>query len=259
MPEFYHQLNFYLLLSAAFLAGFVDAIVGGGGLIQLPAFFLAFPAMPPAVILGSNKFASFSGTAVATVRYIQDTPVRWKAVWPAIATALVFSVIGALMVSLFNKEMVKPLVLILLILVAIYTFVKKDFGLSEKPGISERKMLFASLVTGLLLGLYDGFFGPGTGSFLIVIYVSVFGFSFLDASVSAKLVNCATNLAALSFFIYSGNIRFAIAVPLALCNMAGSFLGVRMALLKGSRFIRVLFLVVVSGMILKFAWDLLGA
>lgn len=256
-PELFHNPSFYILLVAAFTAGFIDAIVGGGGLIQLPAFFLAFPGLPPSVILGSNKLASFSGTAVATIRYVRNTPVRWNAVLPAIITALIFSVIGARMVSLFDKELFKPIVLILLCLVAIYTFIKKDFGIAGKSGLEQSRILPVSLLTGALLGLYDGFFGPGTGSFLIVIYVSIFGFDFLNASVSAKLVNCATNVAALVYFIYTGNIRFDIAIPVALCNIAGSLIGVRMALLKGSRFVRVLFLVVVSGMILKFGWDLL--
>jgi uncharacterized membrane protein YfcA len=256
MHELISNPSFILLLLAAFTAGFIDAIVGGGGLIQLPAFFLAFPHLPPAVILGSNKFAAFSGTSVATVRYLQSRPVKWQSVLPAIITALIFSMIGARLVSLFDKNMLKPTVLVLLIAVAIYTFFKKDFGLSERKGVTGLKITIASLITGALLGLYDGFFGPGTGSFLILIYISVFGFDFLDASVSAKLINCATNFAALSYFIYTGNIRFDLAIPVAVCNVIGSFLGVRLALLKGSGFVRVFFLVVVSGMILKFGWDI---
>ena len=128
--------------------------------------------------------------------------------------------------------------------------------MTQKKGVEGIQITIASLLAGALLGLYDGFFGPGTGSFLILIYISVFGFDFLDASVSAKVINCATNAAALCYFIYTGNIRFDLAIPVAICNMIGSFLGVRMALLKGSGFVRVLFLIVVSGMILKFAWDI---
>jgi uncharacterized protein len=254
--ELFADPNFYLLLIAAFSAGFIDAIVGGGGLIQLPAMFLAFPSLPTAVIFGTNKFAAFSGTSVATIRYLGSRPVKWQAVLPAIITALIFSAIGAHLVSGFDKDMLKPFVLIMLVLVAVYTFIKKDFGLTERVGLSGWKMTAASLLAGAVLGLYDGFFGPGTGSFLILIYISVFGFDFLDASVSAKLINCATNIAALIYFIYTGNIRFDIAIPVAICNIAGSLLGVRMALLKGSSFIRVFYLVVVSGMILKFAWDI---
>jgi uncharacterized membrane protein YfcA len=256
MQELFADPNFYFLLIAAFSAGFIDAIVGGGGLIQLPAMFLAFPSLPTAVILGTNKFAAFSGTSVATIRYLGSRPVKWQAVLPAIITALIFSTIGAHLVSGFDKELLKPFILGLLILVAIYTFAKKDFGLTERVGLSGWKMTVASLLAGAVLGLYDGFFGPGTGSFLILIYISVFGFDFLDASVSAKLINCATNLAALVYFIYMGNIRYDIAIPVAICNIGGSLLGVKMALLKGSGFIRVFYLVLVSGMILKFAWDI---
>lgn len=254
--DLFHQPYFYFLLAAAFLAGFVDAVVGGGGLIQLPAYFLAFPALPPAVIMGSNKFSSFCGTAVATARFVRTTPVKWNAVLPAMITATIFSVIGARLATHFDKELFKPFVLVLLCLVAIYTFVKKDMGLVSGKGVTGNALLIASLLTGTLLGVYDGFFGPGTGSFLIMIYVSVFGFHFLDASVSAKLVNCATNVAALIYFIATKNIRFDLAVPVALCNMAGSLLGVRIALAKGNRYVRVLFLGVVTAMIAKFAWDM---
>lgn len=252
-------MNLALLMFFAFVAGFIDAIVGGGGLIQLPAFFLAFPALPTPVILGSNKFASFSGTGVAVVRYLSTTPVPWRAVWPALITALIFSVIGAQLVSLFNKELVRPVVLVLLIGVALYTFLRKEFGTSKATALDARNTMIISFATGALLGLYDGFFGPGTGTFLIVIYVSVFGFDFLNASVSAKLVNCATNIAALAYFMWTGNIRYDIAIPVALCNMTGNFFGARLAVKKGSRFIRVLFLVVVSGMILKFGYDVISA
>lgn len=246
-----------LLMCFAFLAGFIDAVVGGGGLIQLPAYFLAYPGLPAPVIFGSNKFAGFAGTTVAAVRYIRTTRVPWNAVWPAIITALIFAVLGARLVTLFDKELMKPVVLALLVCVAIYTFLKKDFGISKKKALEKNTLLVTSFATGALLGLYDGFFGPGTGSFLIVIYVSVFGFDFLNASVSAKLINCATNIAALAYFAWTDNIRYDIAIPVALCNMAGAFLGAKMAVAKGSRFIRMLFLIVVGGMILKFAWDLL--
>jgi uncharacterized membrane protein YfcA len=256
VPDIYTELTFWLLMLAGFAAGFVDSIVGGGGLIQLPAFFLAFPHLAPAMVLGSNKFAGFSGTSLAAARYVRNTPVQWKAVGPAIITALIFGFVGARLVSYLDAEMVRPLIFALLIAVAIYTFIKKDFGIVTKQGLSDNTLLFASLATGAVLGVYDGFFGPGTGSFLIVIYVSIFGFDFLNASVSAKLINCATNVAALTAFIISGNIVWEIAVPLAVFNMAGAWLGVRTALKRGRGFVRAFFLVVVTAMIAKFAYDL---
>lgn len=256
MSAIYTELTFWLLMIAGFAAGFVDSIVGGGGLIQLPAFFLAFPQLAPAVVLGSNKFAGFSGTSLAAIRYARNTPVKWKAVLPAIITALVFGFVGARLVTYLDKEMVRPVIFMLLILVAVYTFIKKDFGVVTKAGVQGNTMIAWSLITGVALGMYDGFFGPGTGSFLIVIYIAIFGFDFLNASVSAKLVNCATNVAALTAFIVSGNIVWEIAVPLAAFNMAGAWLGVRTALKRGRAFVRIFFLVVVSAMILKFGYDL---
>lgn len=256
MPEYFTELSFWLLMLAGFAAGFVDSIVGGGGLIQLPAFFLAFPQLAPAMVLGSNKFAGFSGTSVAAIRYVRNTPVQWKAVGPAIITALLFGFVGARLVTYLDKEMVRPVILILLVAVAVYTFFKKDFGIVTKQGLKNNALLIGSLATGAVLGIYDGFFGPGTGSFLIVIYISLFGFDFLNASVSAKLVNCATNVAALTAFIISGNIVWEIAIPLAIFNMIGSWLGVKTALKRGREFVRVFFLIVVSAMILKFGFDL---
>lgn len=259
MSGFYLEYTFWLLMLAGFAAGFVDSIVGGGGLIQLPAFMIAFPNLSPAMVMGTNKFAGFSGTTLAAVRYVRTTPVQWKAVLPAAMIALISSAIGATLVTLLNKELIKPIVLVLLIIVALYTYFKRDFGLTAQGGVQGKMIVIWSLLTGAVLGLYDGFFGPGTGSFLIVIYISVFGFDFLNASVSAKLVNCATNIAALAAFIYSGNIVWEIALPLAVCNMTGSYLGVKTALQRGRKFIRVFFLIVVSAMIIKFAWDLFFA
>ncbi len=256
MPEFYSELTFWFLMLAGFTAGYVDSIVGGGGLIQLPAFFLAFPHLAPAMVLGSNKFAGFSGTSLAAIRYVRSTPVQWRAVGPAIFTALICGWIGADLVQYLDKEMIRPVILVLLICVAIYTFLKKDFGIKTKEGVQGNAVIVWSLLTGAVLGLYDGFFGPGTGSFLIVIYISIFGFDFLNASVSAKIINCATNVAALAAFIWSGSIAWEIAIPLALFNMTGAWLGVKTALTRGREFVRVFFLVVVSAMIAKFAYDL---
>ena len=172
------ELGFLLLF--AFAAGFIDSVVGGGGLIQLPAFFIFFPSLPVPVVFGSNKFAAFAGTSVAAIRYVKNATIPWKAVLPAIFTAFVFSVLGARSITYFNKESVKPMIFGLLIVVAIYTFIKKDFGMNHNPLLSEKKTLWYSLLTGAALGFYDGFFGPGTGSFLMVIFISVFGRALLN-------------------------------------------------------------------------------
>lgn len=250
------MMEILLLTIFAFMAGFIDSVVGGGGLIQLPAFFIFFPGLPVSTIYGTNKFAAFSGTSVAAFRYVKNTRIPWNAVLPALITAFIFSILGASIVNMLNKEVIKPIVFGLLIAVAIYTFAKKEFGLHHVPKLDKNKTLMYSLLTGAALGFYDGFFGPGTGSFLIVIFISVFGFNFLIGSASAKLVNCATNISALAFFIYTGHIRYDIAIPIAISNMAGSWIGARLALKKGSGFVRVLFLVIVTGMILKFGYDI---
>jgi uncharacterized membrane protein YfcA len=240
----------------AFSAGFVDSVVGGGGLIQIPALLILFPALPIPTIMGTNKFAGFSGTALATSRYLKQTEVPWKSIWPAIVTALIFSFLGANVVSHIHKEDIKIIVLCLLIAVVIYTFFKKELGLHHAPKLNVLKTAVYSALTGAVLGFYDGFFGPGTGSFLIVIFIGLFGFNFLIASASAKLVNCATNISALSYFVLTGQINYPLAISVAVFNMAGSFIGAKMAIQKGSAFVRIFFLCIVTGMILKFAWDI---
>ncbi|MBA3706401.1 MAG: TSUP family transporter [Bacteroidetes bacterium] len=248
--------TYLLMFSFAFTAGFIDSIVGGGGLIQMPAMLILFSGMPIPTLMGTNKFAAFAGTAIATVRYVKQTEVPWKAILPAMLTATIFSFLGAQVISHINKEDIKIIVLSLLIAVAIYTFWRKDFGLTHEPKLNAFKTALYSLITGALLGFYDGFFGPGTGSFLIVIFISLFGFNFLVSSASAKLVNCATNISALTYFIYTGQINYQLAIPIALFNMAGSFFGAKMAIKKGSAFVRTLFLVIVTCMILKFGYDI---
>lgn len=250
-------ITYGLMFLLAFSAGFIDSVVGGGGLIQLPALFILFSGIPIPTLMGTNKFAGFSGTALATTRYLKQTNVPWKSIWPAIVSALIFSFLGARVVSHIHKEDIKMIVLCLLIIVAVYTFLKKEFGLHHAPKLNVLKTALYSFLTGAVLGFYDGFFGPGTGSFLIVVFISLFGFNFLIASASAKLVNCATNISALTYFIITGQINYPLAISVAVFNMAGSFMGSKMAIQKGSAFVRNFFLIIVTGMILKFGYDIL--
>jgi uncharacterized membrane protein YfcA len=243
------------LLCFAFLAGLIDSVVGGGGLIQLPALFLFMPHAPVAALLGTNKLASISGTSVAAIQYARQVPIDWRATLPATVVSFVLSFLGARTATLLQSDVMRPVVLILLVLVAIYTFVRKDFGLLHRPRLSPKGQLWLGVLTGGVIGFYDGFFGPGTGSFLIFVFIGLFGFDFLSASASSKVVNFATNLSAVIYFFYTGNILFGLAIPMALCNILGSVVGTRLAVLKGSRFVRILFLFVVSGMILRLAWD----
>ncbi|MCC9168148.1 sulfite exporter TauE/SafE family protein [Pontibacter harenae] len=247
----------YLCLFA-FLAGFIDSVVGGGGLIQLPALFIFLPGVPVPTIFGTGKLASIAGTTSAMVRYVRSVKINYMAILPAAAAAFVFSFLGARALSHLDASLLKPLILVLLVLVAVYTFIKKDFGSLHAPKLTEAKEKLHGLLIGAVIGFYDGFFGPGTGSFLIFIFIGIFGFNFLAASAAAKVVNVATNLSALLYFGYKGYILYEVAIPMAICSIIGSQLGTRTALKRGTAFVRVLFLVVVTGIIIKFAYDTYG-
>ncbi len=181
----------------------------------------------------------------------------WRSVLPTCVAALIFSFLGARTVVHVPGDFMRPAVLVLLIAVLIYTLWKKDLGKLHAPRLSHAQQLWVGLATGAALGFYDGFFGPGTGSFLIFAFVGLFGFSFLAASASAKVVNVITNLAALVYFVSSSHVLYGVAAPMAACNVAGSLVGSHLAIRKGSGFVRGIFIVVVSALILRFAIDLL--
>lgn len=240
----------------AFLAGFIDSIVGGGGLIQIPALLIFLPNMAVATIFGTNKLASIAGTAAAVPQYARRVEMNWRTVLPAALAAFAFSFLGARVVSLMNATVLRPLILVLLIAVAVYTFLRKDFGSLHTPKLSATKQRWFAMATGAILGFYDGFFGPGTGSFLIFVFIGIFGFDFLSASASSKVVNTATNLSALLYFAFTKHILYQVGVPMAVCNVLGSIVGARLAILKGSGFVRVLFLIVVIVTIIRYAYDI---
>jgi len=248
-----------LLLSAfSLLAGFIDAVVGGGGLIQIPAMLILLPGTPVATILGTNKFASCAGTTMAVQRYARQVAMDWPTILPAAITAFVFSFLGSRTVTLLNTAFLRPIVLVLLVLVAIYVFFVKDLGFIHRPRHAPKKATWLGVLIGAGLGFYDGFFGPGTGSFLIFLFVGVFGFDFLSASASAKVINLATNIASVIYFGWTGHIIYAYAVPMAVCSVAGALIGTRLAIAKGSRFVRIFFLVIVAGLIAKLAQSILA-
>ena len=247
-----------LLCFFAFLAGFIDAQVGGGGLIQLPAMVLLLPDVPYATILGTGKVASLAGTAAALRRYLsgpEAVPLRWRTVAITALVAGGLALVGARAASSLHKEAVRPLVLVLLSVMAIYTLWRKDFGSQHAPRLHGRREILTGVVLGAAIGFYDGFFGPGTGSLLLFAFVGLFGYDFLTASASAKFVNVATNIAGLAFFISTGQVLYQVALPMAACNMLGSTLGARLALRLGTGFVRVLFLGVVGAFIVKLGWD----
>ena len=244
-----------VLCAAAFFAGFVDAIVGGGGLIQVPALLIMLPGAPLASVFGTNKLASVSGTSMALWQIARKVAVPWTTVLPAALISAIFAFLGARAVSLLNPAVLKPVILVLLIGVAIYTFMRKDMGALHAPSRSQSTEKLIAAGIGAVLGFYEGFFGPGTGSFLIFAFIGLLGFEFMVASASAKVCNIAMNLAALSYFASTGNVIYELAIPMAVCNVAGSLLGARLALKKGAKFIRIAFLVVMGALIMRYAYD----
>lgn len=245
-----------MLLVAAAFAGFVDAVAGGGGLIQVPALFAGLPQQSPATLFGTNKIASIFGTLNAARRYLREVDMPWAIAVPTALAAFAFSFAGAATVAWLPKEVVRPLVLWLLVAVAIYTWMKPDFGRQQQsPRVSPRYLLWVSLGAGALLGFYDGFFGPGAGSFMIFAFVRLFGMDFLHASATAKIVNAATNAGALLLFVPSGHVLWALGLGMALCNIAGAQLGSKLAIRHGSGFVRVVFMVMTSLLIAKIGWD----
>ena len=244
-----------ILGAGAFLAGFVDAVVGGGGLIQVPLLLAIFPAVPIATLFGTNKLASITGTFGATIHYVRAIRIPTQVAIPAALAALLGAALGAAAVSLLPPGSVRPLVILLLLLVGTYTWFKPDFGrFSGKPLIANRVSLCATAV-GFGLGFYDGFFGPGTGSFLIFAFVALFGLDMVHASASAKIVNLATNLAALTYFILHGSVMWQIGLVMAVANLAGGQLGAHMSLKHGNGFVRWMLLVIVSVLLIKLTWD----
>ncbi|MEP6937134.1 MAG: TSUP family transporter [Chthoniobacterales bacterium] len=242
-----------LLCGLALVAGFVDSVVGGGGLIQIPALLILLPGVPVPTILGTNKLSALAGTTFAAQRYARHVKIDWHLVAPSAVTAAFFSFLGAKTLTLVNSSFLRPIVFALLIIVAIYVFFVKDLGLIHKPKHARGKARWLGILIGAGLGFYDGFFGPGTGSFLIFLFVGVFGFDFLAASASAKAVNCATNLACVVFFAATNQILYSVALPMAACNVAGSLAGTQMAILNGSRFVRLVFLAIVLALIARLA------
>jgi uncharacterized membrane protein YfcA len=240
---------------ASLLAGFVDAIVGGGGLILVPALFAVFPAAQPATLFGVNKGASVWGTGVATLQYARRVQLRWSALLPAAAAGFAGSLSGAWLVTMISAGFLRKALPFVLLAVLVYTLAKKDLGRHHTPRFTGSAETAAACCIGLVLGFYDGFFGPGTGSFFVFLFVRWLGYDFLNASASAKLLNTATNLAALALFAYKGHVWWHFALTMAVANIAGSLLGTRLALRHGAGFVRVVFILVVSALILKTASD----
>ena len=248
-------MELFLVACASLLAGFVDSIVGGGGLVLVPALFAAFPTTPPATLFGVNKSASLWGTAVATVQYSRRVTMDWPVLLPAAAMSLAGALAGAWLVTVVSPEFLRKLLPVVLVVVLIYTLAKKELGRHHAPRLQGWSQTLTAGSIGLLMGFYDGFFGPGTGSFLVFLLVRVLGFDFLQASAHSKVMNLCSNLAAVILLASQGHVWWQVGITLALANVAGSLLGTRMAMRHGSGFVRYVFIVVVTVLALKTAKD----
>jgi uncharacterized protein len=247
--------DWLIIVLASGLAGFVDAIVGGGGLILVPALFAVYPGAPPATLLGTNKSASVWGTAWAAAQFARRVELQWASLAPAAACALLASAAGAELVRRIDAQALKQLLPILLLVVLLYTLARKDLGRHHDPMPPGRRRTLFAMGIGCGVGFYDGVFGPGAGSFLVFLFVRVLGHDFLHASAHAKVVNVVTNGAALTAFALSGHVWWHLALALAVANVAGSVLGSMLALRKGAGFVRTMFIVVVSLLIAKTGYD----
>jgi uncharacterized protein len=244
----------FLALASGF-AGFVDAMAGGGGLIQLPALLIGLPNKELPLILGTNKVPSIFGTTAAARNYFKnikpDIPLTISMMGPA----FIGSITGAAFAATIPKDFFKPFIVFLLIIVAIYTWRKPALGMNENLKFTHKKRLLFVALIGLLIGFYDGIFGPGTGTFLVFFLVSGIGYAFLKASATAKLVNIATNAGAILSFQLTGHIWWQLGLLLAFANVAGAVIGSRLAIKGGSPLVRKVFLAVIFLLIARVAWD----
>ncbi|NNM61218.1 MAG: TSUP family transporter [Steroidobacteraceae bacterium] len=241
------------VLCAAGCAGFIDSMVGGGGLIQLPALIAGYPAEVPATLLGTNKLAGILGTCTAFARYAKAVRVPWRTVLPAAAIALPFALLGASLATVMSPAVFRGTVPLILTGVLIYVLSQRDLGSQHRPIALTGRRRVAALAGIAAIAAYDGFFGPGTGNFLMLFYVRVYGFDFISAAACARLINIATNAGALLYFGTHGHIRWPLALALGASNIAGSLLGAHTAIRRGSRFVRTAFVLVVLALIAKTA------
>ncbi len=247
------------LALAAFAAGLIDAIAGGGGLIQLPAMLIGLAKTETVVILGTNKVPSIFGTSASALMYRRNIKSDSKLLFIMALPALLGSMGGASLASRIPTEVLKPIVVSLLIAVLIYTWKRPQLGQIESLRQSEPLRLKIAAIAALVIGFYDGLIGPGTGSFLVLTLVAILGFAFLSASAIAKVVNVATNLGAIIIFGANGEIIWKIGLTLAIANVVGSLIGAHLALKGGSSLVRKVFMGVTLALIIKVAIDTISA
>jgi hypothetical protein len=247
-------LDFALLGFAALMAGVVDAVIGGGGMMQLPALFVVYPTAAPAALFGTNKLSAAVGTTGAALQYAKNVSAPWSVIVPAMAMAFVAGVVGAYAVLLLPAEPLRKALPFILLALLIYTL-RSRLGLEHRPRHSRSREVTIATTGSSLIGFYDGFFGAGTGAFYKVLFVRGLGYDFIHAAAPAKFTNVASNLGAVVTFVLAGQMLWALAAWMALNNFIGGQVGSRVALRYGSGFIRYAFIVVVSLLILKTFYD----
>lgn len=244
-----------LLCLAAFTAGFIDAIVGGGGLIQTPVGLILLPNFPVSTVIGTFKVPAFSGTFFAAMQYLKKVDMNWRLLIIMMILAFPSAFLGSTLLTYVSNDFMKPLLLVVLSLLVVYTYAQKNFGQHTTKNHSARVQIMYAILISFVVGFYDGFIGPGTGSFLVLAFIALMGFDFLHASANAKMVNLATNFGSICLFLLKGKIIWAIAIPMAFSNAFGGWLGAKLAISKGNKFIRIFFLVVVVGTLIRFGYD----
>ncbi|MET9861886.1 TSUP family transporter [Streptomyces smyrnaeus] len=244
-----------MLCAAAALAGWIDAVVGGGGLLQLPALLIAFPQLPPAYALGTNKAVSVVGTSAAAVTYTRKAPVDVRLACRLGVVAALASVGGAFFAAGVDSAVLRPLIIVLLLAVAAFVVLRPHFGHAPGGVVTRGRVLAAFAVAGAGIGFYDGLLGPGTGTFLVIALVALLNMGMVTASATTKVVNVCTNIGALAMFMWHGTVLWKLAPVMALCNMTGAFVGAHMALKRGSGFVRVVLLITVAALVGKLAYD----
>jgi len=247
-----------LLALAGLAAGFVDAVVGGGGLIQLPALLLGLPGAAPVTVLATNKLSSVCGTTVSSATYYRRVRPDPRTFGPLMACAFAGSLVGAVIASHISAAAFDPIVLVVLVVVGGYVLFRPSLGETTALRYAGRRHLAAACAIGLVIGVYDGALGPGTGSFFVITLVALLGYSFLEGSAKARLANWATNMAALCVFVPQGAVLWKVGVVMGACNLAGGYVGARTAVSRGTRFVRVFFIVVVSAFIIRIGGDVVG-
>lgn len=246
----------FVVFPLIFLAGFIDAIAGGGGLISLPAYTLL--GIPTHMAYGTNKFSSTMGTTLSVIRFMKNKSIHFQSALVSAAGALVGSAIGARIVLALDEKYLQYCLVILLPVVAAFILSQKGFGeVNRTVDLSKSKIAFLSLLVGLIIGTYDGFFGPGTGTLLILAYTSMLGLDLTTASGNAKVVNLASNVGALTTFILGGKVLYAIAIPGAICGILGNWIGAGLAIKQGAKVIKPVFIGVLVLLFLKISLDLL--